>query len=264
MLGEIGIGAVLFILIWNKIIDLKLACFICSIIYWIPKELFIKYWLNGWYPSILTHQNHNLYSLPFKKSQGNNKKISLTFDDVPYGNSFEQILDILDMYDMKATFFVISDYVTEKNRHLLLRAVRSGHQLGNHGKTNSNHYIKSHEKLQHEIDTCDKFIKSIYNECDIPLPKIMVYRPGCGLFHNKMIKYINDICYHLTLGSVYPNDPIIRSPTINYYYLINHIEDGDIIILHDRTWTVPLLQKLLPWCFENNFTSVTVNTLMQL
>jgi peptidoglycan/xylan/chitin deacetylase (PgdA/CDA1 family) len=240
---------------WIVIITIVVFC------YWLPKWFFISLLAERLYPNIVVRNN-----LVADKFIG--KVIALTFDDVPYGDH-ARIIKLLDKYSMKGTFFVISgDIKTEEETGIrsetygcLVDAVKKGHQLGNHGKTDSMHAIKSNESLEYEISHCDTLIKQIYKSAEINLPTNMVYRPGCGAFTTSMLRIANRLGYKLALGSVYPNDPIMISSLINYYYLINHIEKGDIVILHDRTWTVPLLEMLLPWLTENNYTSVTVDIL---
>ena len=68
-----------------------------------------------------------------------------------------------------------------------------------------------------------------------------------------MTKELN---YIVTLGTVYPNDPIFLIPWWNYWYLRLHIAGGDIVILHDRMWTPKMLDNLLPWLDHVNIRSV--------
>jgi peptidoglycan/xylan/chitin deacetylase (PgdA/CDA1 family) len=189
-------------------------------------------------------------------------KIALTFDDSPY-TSLHEILHILDQYEEKATFFIISGQVTTQYKEILKQAIKNGHQLGNHGHTNSMHALKSHNVLSDEITKCDNIIKQIYSEANVPLPKQMVYRPGCGLFNSMMLKLVKKLNYKLALGSVYPNDPIVIFPLINYLYLTYHIDHGDIIILHDRRWTPQMLEMLLQWMNLHKFQSVTLDEILQ-
>lgn len=226
----------------------KSSLIVFLIYYWLPKWLLLDLFLETHYSQILTRNK-------FTKN-----KIALTFDDVPYG-AHEEIIKLLDKYNMKATFFVISEYLTDETRSLLVKAVKNGHQLGNHGKTNSMHALKTTRSLFSEIQTCDAEIKEIYHQANVTLPNLMVYRPGCGLFTEIMLRVVQSQLYTLALGSVYPNDPMIRWSLLNYYYLISHLEGGDVVILHDRIWTIPLLEGLLPWLIEKKYTSVTLNDL---
>lgn len=235
-------------LYYNNYVNLSTIIITTLFCYWLPKFFFVQI-LEYLYPIILTRN-------PIKQ------QIALTFDDVPYSYLItEQLIDLLDKYDVKCTLFIISSYVNEKSRPILIKAVQNGHQLGNHGKTDSMHWILSNEDLKMEIEHCDELIRLIYSKADVALPKQMVYRPGSGLFHDWMINRVHKMGYKLALGSVLVADPVIISSTINYYYLIHHIEKGDVIIMHDRSWTIPMLEGLLPYLQQNQFQSVTLDTL---
>lgn len=225
------------------------AISIIFFIYWLPKSSIITA-LETFYPDVLT-RNHN---------RQKNRPISLTFDDMPYG-SHQEIIDILNEHDMRATFFVISSLINETNIEIFVEAVKKGHLLGNHGKTNSIHYLKSPNGLRAEIEDCDKVIRNIYEKAGVDYPRNMYYRPGCGLFCRAMLDVVHSLKYNLALGSVYPTDSIVRNSTVNYHYLINHIENGDIVILHDRTWTPLMLRRLMQWMKTKDLRSVTLNEL---
>lgn len=59
------------------------------------------------------------------------KTVYLTFDDGPVRAVTPQVLDILDLYGVKATFFVVGTNI-DKNPQLLKEIVSRGHALGNH------------------------------------------------------------------------------------------------------------------------------------
>lgn len=222
------------------------------IFYWIPKCVVIDL-IELLYPKIFMR---NLYS----------KYVALTFNNVPHEShesheSHEEIIKILDQNLMKGTFFIVSDNINEKNIKIFVDAVKNGHQLANHGKTNTVHYLKNKRDLAKEILDCDIKIREIYTLAGTSLPEYMFYRPGYGLFGPQMLEIVKNLGYKLAMGSVYPNDTIIINPTINYHYLINHIERGDIIIMHDRKWTSKMLPDLLEWMKWNQIESITLDKL---
>lgn len=217
-------------------------------VYWLPKFPVI-YSLEYFYPTIRT-RNDLIYT--------NDKKIYLTFDDVPYDDdTFKEILCRLEKYNFTATFFIISDYVKPNSPQYqnLVKAVQSGHHLGNHGQTNTMHWLKSKDNLSKEIDDCNELIAKIYSDANCGAEPIDVYRPGCGMFGKQMLDIIKKKDMTLVLGSVYPNDPIVRSGYINYLYIRSHLATGDIVIVHDRKWTLSMLDNLLPWMMTNGYRS---------
>jgi len=246
MLTELLLIAPLGMLYYFKWIRLWEYLVILFVFYWLPKCIFIKN-LKKLFPHILFNNKNK------------NNQIALTFDDVPYdATTFLKIVALLDQYNMKGTFFVISDYITDTNIQQLVNMVRNGHQLCNHGKTNSMHALKSETSLYEEINICNEKINQIYRLAGIVPPVKKFYRPGCGIVSPTINKMCNDK-YIITLGSVYPNDPIFCIPYWNYLYLKWHISSGDIVILHDREWTPDTLYYLLPWLKENNYTSDTLD-----
>lgn len=242
---ELIILAILGIMTYYSYVPFYIMPMYFVIIYWLPKPL-IR--LMDGSTNVLT--------------SAKNKNIALTFDDVPYDkNTYIKISDELSNFNMKGTFFIISSYVSPDNKNVLVELVRNGHQLGNHGKTNSLHVIKSKNEMIEEIVHCDILIKDIYNLAGVDIPKQMLYRPGCGFFNPTIVDICKDLQYTICLGKVYPNDPIVRSSYINFLYCKYKIEAGDIVILHDRKWTPDMLKNLLPHIKSLSIESVTVQNL---
>jgi len=214
-------------------------------VYWIPRNVIGIF--EHLYPTVLTR---NI------KSQ----QIALTFDDSPNG-SHKYIIELLDKHHMKGTFFIISGNMADEDKQIFVNAVKNGHQLGNHGKTDSMHLLKSTKNLIDEIDHCENVIKEIYKEANVSLPQKILYRPGSGFCNQGMIDMVNRKGYTLTLGSVYPFDAKVKNDVVNYYYLLAHVINGDIVILHDRAWTIPLLKRFLVWMEDKKYVSVTVEDL---
>jgi len=102
---------------------------------------------------------------------------------------------------------VISGQVTHKTKPLLIQAIQKGHQLANHGKTDSMHIKKPFSEFKDEFKHCHRLLLNLYQKAKVPIPKNMFYRPGCGWFNKKMLNWIQSKNYTLVLGSVYPHDP---------------------------------------------------------
>lgn len=200
-----------------------------SVLYFLPKPL-VCYFLN----------KHNIVHYTDQIADQN---ILITIDDVPYGSTAD-ILSVLDKYNTKAGLFVISSYVNDYSFDMLVKAVSRGHTLYNHGKTNSRHASLSDDELVHEITHCDQLIKKVYAKANMQPPD-QIYRPGCGIFTNQMKKVVSDLNYKIMLGTVYPHDAHVPFWRINRYYLTYKATKGDVVILHDRWWTVPLLEAWL-------------------
>lgn len=90
------------------------------------------------------------------------KKIAyLTFDDGPSSKVTPKVLDILDEYNIKATFYVIG-YLAEKNPEIIIREYESGHAIGNHTYSHNYKYVyRSVGGLFTELDKNEKVLKNI-------------------------------------------------------------------------------------------------------
>lgn len=96
-----------------------------------------------------------------KKSESKNKKkVYLTFDDGPSVNT-AKILDILDKYDAKATFFVVYRK-GDKNKKLYKRIVNEGHTIGVHSFTHKYKIMYSSEKaFRNDVLKLRKYIYDV-------------------------------------------------------------------------------------------------------
>lgn len=96
------------------------------------------------------------------------KKAYLTFDDGPSDNTVK-ILQLLDYYQIKATFFVIGN-VSERHRSLYREIITRGHQIGLHSFTHQYSYIyASLENFKADLDALEAvlnmhigFVPSLY------------------------------------------------------------------------------------------------------
>jgi len=218
----------------NKIFIILLILILIYHIYFIPNYIF----------KILLNNKNVIYeNLP-------NNIFTLTIDDSPsiYTNS---ILNCLKKYNIKAIFFIISNYI-DGNEKVMDRIVNEGHMIGNHGTKDIIHLLLDSETFEKEILECDNKIKPwIKNN------KNKYFRPGAGLFNDKMIEILKKHNYTIMLGNIFPYDPHIKSPIINTWYIKRKLQYGSIIILHDRQWTICTLEILLPylrqWMFKKSF-----------
>jgi len=90
-----------------------------------------------------------------------NKKIAyLTFDDGPSKNT-DKILEILDKYNIKATFFVVGPSYSLKNEYLK-KIVKAGHEIAIHSyKHNYDYIYSSKENYIKDFEKCVDWIKKI-------------------------------------------------------------------------------------------------------
>ncbi|GAM27560.1 hypothetical protein SAMD00019534_107360 [Acytostelium subglobosum LB1] len=231
------------------------------------------------------------------------KLVTLTIDDAPSPDTMD-ILDILAEYDVKATFFLIGKHVMRKrsNQNILDRMLDQGHELGNHmwqdepsitleskeferqlihvdqiiNRTYTRYYERYNQSIsststststtssqQHQDnDNNNNILYTQGNSFNVRRRKL--FRPGSGFFNRHMLDTIGKHGYQLCLGNVYPHDPFIRLPSVNSWYVTATISPGSVIILHDRTYTMPALRTMLPQLIAEGYQFVTLSQLLDI
>lgn len=182
----------------------------------------------------------------------NKPMVALTFDDGPNHNTI-RILDILEHYGVKATFFILGTNITEKEE-IIEKMNDLGMEIGNHMYSHKLITKLSDEKILSEVERVDTMIFDIIGR----YPTLI--RPSYGTF-NKRIKSLLDrpiIIWNVdTLDWKYHNSNRI------YNKIMKNVSDGDIILMHDiYSATANSLEKVIPELLESGYQLVTVSELL--
>ena len=97
-------------------------------------------------------------------AQAEPKLIALTFDDGPNTTTTNDVLDVLEEYDAKASFFLIGVNITDESAKSVKRAYDMGMEIDNHSKTHSNMGGMAPEQIQEEIRYVDEQVYAITGE----------------------------------------------------------------------------------------------------
>ena len=195
-----------------------------------------------------------LYSVETDK-----KVVALTIDDGPDANDSPQILEILEEYDARATFFLITDHISG-NETLVERMVSEGHELGNHMTADEPSIKMSDQEFEKELLKADKVLSQFTD--------VAWVRPGSGWYNERMLATMKKHGYHCSLGSVYPYDPHVGFYWFSAYYVLGNIKPGAVIVLHDHDRrgerTAKALNIILPALEERGYSVVTLSELAAL
>lgn len=186
--------------------------------------------------------------------------VALTIDDAPSPFT-NHILDVLKANDAKATFFVIGNQVPGRE-NVMDAIVRQGHELGNHAMHDEPSLNLPSEVLGEQLSEVDGLIKTAYRTVGATRNG-RYFRPGSGIFSQRILDVASKLGYKTILGSIYPHDPFIKYWRINASHILSMLRPGAVIICHDRrSWTVPMLQKVLPEMKKRGYEVVTVSQLL--
>ncbi len=151
------------------------------------------------------------------------KRVAITFDDGPDEKYTELLLDGLKSRGVKATFFVVGKKI-EGNESIIRRMKEEGHLIGNHSYNHSELYKLSLEEATKEIKKTNELIYEITGYC----PEFL--RPPFGSWNRKCD------CPEEMIPVYWDIDPLdwqVQNATVVVSNVIDEVEDGDIILLHD-------------------------------
>ncbi|RHZ73984.1 hypothetical protein CDV55_108470 [Aspergillus turcosus] len=235
------------------LLPILLAALLLSPLYLIykPPTLLIRY-LQHRYPDVLFH-----VPLPPHK-----KLVALTIDDAP-SQYTPEIAATLKAHSAAATFFVIGAQA-DGREDVLQELVRGGHELGNHAMRDEPSRALGDEVLSGQIAEVQARISAVYADAKVEEPKIRWFRPGSGFFSERMRSLVGALGLRIALGSVYPHDPQIPYAWVNAKHVLSMVRPGSVIICHDRrSWTGPMLSRVLPVLRERGYRVVTLSELVR-
>jgi peptidoglycan-N-acetylglucosamine deacetylase len=173
----------------------------------------------------------------FKKPE-TQKILYLTFDDGPVPEITEWVLDLLNQYNAKATFFCVGDNIS-KNPDIFQKIIENGHSVGNHTHNHLNGWQSSRFKYIKNIQICQEILQK-YNL------QTALFRPPYGRITPKQLQTLQKK-YQVVLWDVlsYDFDPTI-SVELSYQKTLQYTENGSVIVFHDSIKAKSKLYKLLP------------------
>ena len=193
--------------------------------------------------------------------QTNEKVVALTFDDGPHPKYTVQILDLLEQYEAKGTFFLVGEQA-EKNPQVVFRMYEDGHEIANHTYTHP--FTKSVPQIMKEIQQTDDTLFSITGHS----PKL--FRPVEGHYTEQLVEEVVKEGYKIVMWSWHQDTEDWKDPGVNVIAnkVINGIEEGNIVLFHDgggnREQTVKALEIIVPKLKEQGYTFITVSEMLQL
>ncbi|MBN2215127.1 MAG: polysaccharide deacetylase family protein [Bacteroidales bacterium] len=176
------------------------------------------------------------YSLFWDLKNGQ-KEVFLTFDDGPNRDVTPAVLEILDQFEAKATFFCIGRNV-ERYPDVFETIKDKGHATGNHTYSHLKGWIHSNTEYYKDIELADRLIHS------------RLFRPPYGKIKRSQLKYLRQF-YSIIMWDVMSNDyDRTVSPDKCIENVINHARPGSIIVFHDSEKSSERTLAALPGILE--------------
>ena len=183
--------------------------------------------------------------------------LALTFDDGPNTTTTNQVLDLLQKYQVRASFFLIGSNITDASAEVVKRAYDMGCEIDNHSRTHSYMNEMSAEDIAAEVQFVSDKVKEITGQ------PTLFFRPPYIAVNDTMYENI-DMPFICGAGCD-DWDPSVTVDT-RVKRVQRQAKDGLIILLHDaqdNDQTVEALDILIPYLLEEGYQFVTVKELFE-
>jgi peptidoglycan-N-acetylglucosamine deacetylase len=196
------------------------------------------WWLRMLYPGCL-------WQMPAK-----DKTVYLTFDDGPHPVATPFVLQQLQQYSARATFFCIGNNVNRYN-NIYQQVLAEGHTTGNHTMHHVNGWQVRDVEYLKEIADADTLINS------------QLFRPPYGRIKFSQVRKVKSKKAAVRINRIVMWSVIAADFDTSldgeqcYQNVVKNIEPGSIIVFHDSSKAMPRLQyalpKVLQWLSGNGY-----------
>ncbi len=164
--------------------------------------------------------------------------IYLTFDDGPTPLVTPAILDILEQYHARATFFCIGRNA-ERHPELIQLLLDKGHSIGNHTYSHLKGWYASNREYFSDIELASRYVKSALFR-----PAYGMIRPGQSLYLKKQFKIV---MWDVMSYDFHPR--VTREQCLSH--VIKHTSDGSVIVFHDSLKASEKMLYALPLILQH-------------
>lgn len=181
---------------------------------------------------------------------------ALTFDDGPSGRFTGKLLDGLAQRNVKATF-LLCGYRIAQYPDLTQRIAQDGHEIGSHGYSHKNMQTLGRREIAQEImDTEALFPAGV---------RVRFLRPPGGCCSDAVRQVAQARQLAILNWSVDPRDWATKDAGAVEEYVLSHVKDGDVILLHDMSdSSVNAALAIIDRLTEQGYRFVTVSRLAEL
>ena len=197
---------------------------------------------------------------PIYKVSKEEKELALTFDiNWAENDELYNILDVLDKYNVKATFFIMGGWVnySEENKEKLKKINERGHEIGNHSYIHPMFTKINEERMKSELEKTNKIIKDTIG-VDVNL-----FRFPSGDYNKKSIEFVKSNGYEIIQWNIDSIDWKQLGEEKEYNNVMKKIEPGSIILFHNNAkYTPKNLDKIIKELQEEGYSFIPVGKMI--
>ena len=183
------------------------------------------------------------------------KYVALTFDDGPSGKYTRKLLDGLYDRGVQATF-LLCGYRMKDYPDLTRRIWEEGHEIGYHGFTHKNMKQMSRRDIAKELEDSQVLLP---DGCQ---PVFLRPPGGCCSDAVRQVAEVRNLA--ILNWSVDPRDWATHDTASIEHFVLKHVKDGDIVLLHDMSdSSVQAALDIVDVLLDQDYEIVTVSRLVR-
>ncbi|GHG13921.1 polysaccharide deacetylase family protein [Streptomyces zaomyceticus] len=194
----------------------------------------------------------------FEHGSRDTPKVALTFDDGPDPVHTRQVLEILERYGARATFFCVGQHVAALPDEVR-RIAAAGHELGNHSWSHPFLFDLTPDQLREQIDRTAELMTRVTGESPT------WFRPPYGALNPEVLAALEGHPTTLTMWDVDARDWSRPGPERIAATVLEAAGPGSVVLMHegagDRGQTVQALPSIVEGLLERGLELVTVGDL---
>ena len=195
----------------------------------------------------------SLMVLPVRAEE--TKYVALTFDDGPSGKYTRKLLDGLYDRGVQATF-LLCGYRMKDYPDLTRRIWEEGHEIGYHGFTHKNMKQMSRREIAKELEDSQALLPE---GCS---PVFLRPPGGCCSDAVRQVAEVRNLA--ILNWSVDPRDWATHDTASIEHFVLKHVKDGDIVLLHDMSdSSVQAALDIVDVLLDQDYEIVTVSRLVR-
>lgn len=170
--------------------------------------------------------------IPIYSVETSEKKVAISFDAAWGNEQTSELLDILDQYDVKATFFLVGQWV-DNFPDSVKEIADKGHDVENHSNTHAHMPELSLEGMTEEIMSCNEKIEAITGKCPT------LFRPPYGDYNNDVVGAVKSCGMYCIQWDVDSLDWKDLSAADITERVTSKLQNGSIVLLHNGAKNTP-------------------------
>ncbi|MGI5898931.1 MAG: polysaccharide deacetylase family protein [Christensenellales bacterium] len=194
--------------------------------------------------------------IPIYRVETDEKKVAISFDAAWGADKTSGIMDILEEYDVQATFYLVGFWV-DKYPEKVQEINERGFELGNHSSTHPKMTTLTAEQMLLEVNTCTDKIEKLTGV------RTRLFRPPYGDYNDEMVRVLRGAGYEVTQWNTDSLDWKNLGVQSMVSQVTKNVQPGDLVLFHNNSdHILEALPLILTWFQNNGYQVMNVGDLL--